>query len=164
MTAIRSGVYVLVISFLAMGCGKKKEAKTEWPEDPEIAEAQAELADVKPDAGDESSLEVAGHYGAKIPPHFPEDVPLPKDIDVKSAHEIEERFALKLGSSGAVRETADEFVKNLTASGWKLRAPEISGKEAFITGEKDERIVTIVVTRAGMGCEIELDVPRPSVE
>ena len=164
MTAIRTVLSVLVISFLAIGCGKKKGAKVEWPEDPEIAEAQAELQDVKPDAGDESSLEVAGHYGAKIPPHFPEDVPLPKEIDVKSAHEIEERFSLKLGASASVREVADEFVKNLTAKGWKLRAPEISGKEAFITGDKDERIVTVVVSRSGMGCEIELDVPRPPSE
>jgi len=164
MKAMRTGVWVFVISLLAVGCGKKKEAKVEWPDDPEIAEAQAELENVKPDAGEESSLEVAGDYGAKVPPHFPEDVPLPKEIDVRSATEIEGRFAMKLGTTASVKETADEFVKNLTAKGWKLRAPEISAKEAFITGDKDDRIVTVVVSRSGMGSEIELDVPQKTLE
>lgn len=164
MTMLRMMVCVLVVLFLAAGCGRKKEeTKVAWPEDPEIAEAQEELANVKPDAGDEKSLQVAGDYGAKVPPHFPEDVPLPDDLTVTGAHEIQGRFSMKFTASSAVREVAEAFVKNLQGKGWKLAAPEISGKEAFVSGEKDDRMVSVVITRAGMGCEVELDVPGVTV-
>lgn len=89
---------------------------------------------------------------ASIPATFPEDIPLPPDLEVRTSHELAEKkqYNLQVVTSSSADEVASFFETEIPAKGWAedSRMDQMLGTQPMKMRiyKKDNRILNIMIT------------------
>jgi hypothetical protein len=104
----------------------------------------------------EGQIEVAVEGSVKMPSDFPADIPLVKGAKLISSMKMPQGFSLAWQSAEPSDKVTTQYADELKAQGWTEESNMAMGEDIMAQFKKDERSVTLVVTKEKKGCVIQL--------
>lgn len=99
-----------------------------------------------------------GDNGIAVPSDFPKDVPVYAGASVTTSATVQNTITLVLKSTDPVSKVAAFYKEQLKASDWTVEAAIESEEGSFLTGKKEDRVLSTSIAKEGTGSLISITI------